>query len=241
MPILSVVLLGVENPGNLGAVARAMKNFGCQDLVLIEPKCNVDHIEAKNRAKWAKDVLAGARIETIQDLSTNFDLVIGTTGKLGDDYNLPRTPLFPSQLVQKLAEADDDAKVALLFGRESDGLYNHELELCDFIINIPTMNEYPSLNLSHAVAVMLYALATPLRETEISEKYPLLRAQEKQHLRTLIKETVAMLDFPAENENHTQEVLWNRLVGKSLITQREAMALMGFFRRVQWQMGKGRK
>jgi tRNA/rRNA methyltransferase len=235
MARLSVILLGVETPGNLGAVARAMKNFGVTELVLIEPKCSPEDVEAQNRAKWAKDVLKGARIEG-RDAFDTFDLLIGTTGKLGDDYNLPRTPLFPDELAAKLGELDQDAQVGLLFGPEGDGLQNEELIRCDIVATIPTSVAYPSLNLSHAVAVMLYAIMAPSRAGAVREKFPLVRAPEKQQLRKLIEQTVTLLDFPAEEENRTQEVLWKRLVGKSLITQREAMALMGFFRRGEWSI-----
>jgi TrmH family RNA methyltransferase len=232
MAHLSVVLVGVEHPGNLGAVARAMKNFGVTDLVLIEPKCSPADIEAKNRAKWANDILERAR-SAGADILDDFDLVVGTTGKLSDDYNLPRTPLLPGQLAERLATLDADARVALLFGRESDGLVNDELALCDFTVTIPTAKEYPSLNLSHAVAIILYAITAPGLGQGVAARFPLVRAAEKRQLKRMIGETLAAIHFTTDEKRETQEVLWSRLVGKSLLTQREAMALMGFFRKVE--------
>lgn len=232
MASLTVVLLGVEHPGNLGAVARAMKNFGVHDLVLIDPKCAADHVDAKNRAKWANDFLERARIAGT-DILQEFDLVVGTTGKLGDDYNLPRTPLTPSQLAERLRDVDGASRVAVLFGRESDGLMNAELDLCDFTVTIPTADAYPSLNLSHAVAVVLYALTADRNAAALTARFPLVRAPEKRQLQKMIAETLDSLPFSTEEKRETQDVLWQRLVGKSLLTQREAMALMGFFRKVE--------
>lgn len=229
---LTVVLLGVEHPGNLGAVARAMKNFGASELVLIDPKCDKDNVEAKNRAKWANDVLESARVADVGVLQ-EFDFVVGTTGKIGDDYNLPRTPILPSQLAQRVAEADAETSIALLFGRESDGLMNEELALCDFTVTIPTSDAYPSLNLSHAVAVVLYAVTAEQNATSLTEKFPLVRAPEKRQLLKMIEGVLAPMDFSTEDKRETQEVLWGRLVGKSMLTQREAMALLGFFRKVE--------
>lgn len=233
MAHLTVVLLGVEHPGNLGAVARAMKNFGVTELVLVDPKCSPSHVEAKNRAKWANDILETSRTEPAAVLDT-FDIVVGTTGKMSDDYNLPRTPLTPAQLAEKLSSVDGDAKVALVFGRESDGLFNEELVKCDFTVTIPTSAEYPSLNLSHAVAVVLYQLTADQNAAHVAERFPLVRAAEKRQLKRMIDETLASVHFTTPDKRETQQVLWNRLVGKSMLTQREAMALMGFFRKVGW-------
>jgi len=241
MSHITVVLLGVEHPGNLGAVCRAMKNFGFFELLLIDPQCSPTDTDAKNRAKWANDVLETARTEHSLDALKEFDLVIGTTGKISDDYNLPRTPLFPAQLAQKLSEADDDARIALVFGRESDGMMNHELLQCDFTVTIPTHRKYPSLNLSHAVAVVLYAINGDHYGEKTGEKFPLVRAAEKQQLEKMIAETLDLFHFAKDEKRETQDVLWKRLVGKSMLTQREAMALMGFFRKVEYEIKKGRK
>ena len=241
MANITVVLIGVEHPGNLGAVCRAMKNFGFTELLLIDPQCSPANVEAKNRAKWANDVLEAARIEPSLDVLGTFDVVVGTTGKISDDYNLPRTPLFPAQLAEKLDEADDDAKIALVFGRESDGMMNDELLKCDFTVVIPTDYHYPSLNLSHAVAVVLYALKAPQYGSRMGTKFPLVRAAEKKQLEKMIGETLDAFHFSVEEKRETQDVLWKRLVGKSMLTQREAMALMGFFRKVEYELKKNKK
>lgn len=228
---ITVALLNVEHPGNLGAVCRVMKNFGLSKLLLIEPKCDKGESEAKRRAKWAGDVLEEAQIAKMDALD-RFDLVVGTTGKIGNDYNLPRSPFFPDQLAEMLS-GGVDGEVCLLFGRESDGLRNEELKRCDFVVTIPTSKKYRSMNLSHAVALLLYTITFHKREEEIAERFPLLKAPEK---RALLKEITKVLDnlhFSTPEKRETQEILWKRIVGKSMLTQREAMALFGFFKKIK--------
>lgn len=228
MATLTVVIVGIEHPGNLGAVARAMKNFGVSELLLINPECDVAAEEAKNRAKWANDVLENATTGGLE-LLEEYDLVVGTTAELGNDFNLPRTPLFPAQLAEKLAAVD--GRVALVFGRESDGLTNEELGKCDLTVTIPANEEYPVLNLSHAVAVTLYALTS--HEDWIEERYPLVRAAEKRQLQKMLDETLDSMSFQTAEKKETQRVLWKRLIGKSFLTQRETMALLGFLKKAR--------
>lgn len=226
---LTVVLLRPTRAGNLGAVARAMKNFGVYRLVLIEPDCAPDENEALFRATHAQEVLYAAEVAP-RDVLDSFDLVVGLSGKYGDDYNLPRTPLYPAQLAERLAERE--GSVALLFGPESDGLVNEDLKRCDFIVTIPTAVEQPSMNLSHSVAVVLYALQAGALTEPIAERFPLVNAATKEQLRKMIDELLDQYHFTREERLETQRVLWRRLVGKSFLTQREAMALMGFLRKV---------
>ena len=98
--MISVVLVKPSHPGNIGAVARAMKNFGLKNLVLIDPKCKIDE-EAKKRAKHANDILKKTKVIKFEDLK-KFHTVIATTAKLGSDYNIPRSPLHPDQLADKI-------------------------------------------------------------------------------------------------------------------------------------------
>jgi len=231
MQDLTVVLVGVEHPGNLGAVARAMKNFGVPELVLINPRCAPDDVEAKNRAKWANDLLVRARTAATLDVLDGYDLVVGTTAKLGSDFNLVRTPLTPVQLAGELAGRQ--GRVALVFGRESDGLTNEELRRCDLTVTIPANPAYPTLNLSHAVAVILAFLTAERFPAPLAERYPLVKAAEKRQLFRTMDEILDLLHFQTPEKKETQRLLWKRLSGKAFLTQREAMAILGFFKKVK--------
>lgn len=230
-PKIYVVLVEPEKPGNIGAVARVMMNFGLDRLVLVNPRC--DHLskDALDRASHAKDVLKKAKIRDLSCID-EFDYAVGTTSKLGTDYNLPRSPVSPAQLAEKISGLGAKAKIALLFGRESSGLTNNEIKKCDFLVTIPTSKKYPSMNLSHSAAVVLYEIFSKTGKDKIGEQInPITDAEKKQILR-MVNETLDSIDFSTKEKKETQKVLWGHIVGKSFMTKREAYALMGFFRKI---------
>ena len=122
---LSIVLVEPRTPGNVGAVARVMANFGYSKLILVNPRCKISE-EARNRAKHAQSILQKAAIKEWGYLK-RYDYLIGTAGKTSTSYNLRRIPITASQCAERMAKLRK-TKVALLLGREGDGLYNHELE-----------------------------------------------------------------------------------------------------------------
>jgi len=225
MASLSVILYGPEQPGNVGAVARVMKNFGLKDLVLISPAC--DHLcsDARNRAKHAQDVLEKAVVGK-SSLLDKFDLVVATSGKLGSDYNVPRIPLTPEQLRGTLSSKK--GRIALLFGRESHGLTNDEMKKADILVTIPTNEKYPVLNLSHAVGILLYELTKGANDR--SERYPLANRRQKEELSKLLESRLGEMRFSTDDKRETQRRVWKRVF--ALLTAREAQALLGFFKKL---------
>jgi len=228
--MITIVLIGAKKSGNLGAIARAMANFDFSDIVLVDPKCKVTAIEAKKRAKHAGNVLSKAKIKKINYLN-NFDFVIGTTSKLGSDYNIPRTPLSPEQLSDKISKIKN-RKIALVFGREDSGLTNEEISLCDFLVTIPTSKKYPAMNLSHSVSVLLYELNKKLGKNKVAQ-YAVMDKTDKKHLLKSINTALNSLPFRTKAKKETQKKLWKKLIGKSFLTKREAFALMGFFKKIK--------
>ena len=150
----TVVFIEPESSGNIGALARVMKNFGLRDLILVNPQCTIDR-EAKTRAKHAFDVIEKARIVKGFDKIGDFDFVIGTTGKIVAGYDEVRHSITPRELAKQIKNKN---KIALVFGREGIGLKNEELSVCDIVVHIPTDHRYPVMNVSHAAAVVFYEL-----------------------------------------------------------------------------------
>ena len=150
----TVVFIEPESSGNIGALARVMKNFGLRDLILVNPQCTIDR-EAKTRAKHAFDVIEKARIVKGFDKIGDFDFVIGTTGKIVTNYDEVRHSITPRELAKQIKNKN---KIALVFGREGIGLKNEELSVCDIVVHIPTDHRYPVMNVSHAAAVVFYEL-----------------------------------------------------------------------------------
>jgi len=222
--MISVVLVGPEHPGNVGAVARACANFDVAKLLILCPSCDCRSSEARARAMEGRAILEKARIADDTASLKSFDIVVGTTARLGTDYNIRRSPLTPGQLAQKLSMPGvKRRRVALVFGRESEGLHNDEIALCDFMVTIPSSKKYASLNLSHAVAVMLYELRREDWGGELLLPYAPASSAEKERLFALIDDLLDRIDFPTPEKRRTQKVVWRHVLGKSLMTKREAL------------------
>jgi TrmH family RNA methyltransferase len=230
--MISIVLVGIETAGNVGSVARVMKNFGLKELVLVKPQCDPQSREAWDRAAHARDVLKKAVVGDFLCLK-RFDYLIGTTARLGSDYNMPRIPMTPEELGKKLAGIDKKAKIAILFGRENFGLLNDEIKMCDFTVTIPASKEYPTLNVSHAVAIVLYELFKEELTSDVKGRYAPISAKEKEVALQKVDRILDRLQFSTPEKKETQRRLWKRMIGKAMLTRREAFALLGFLRKLE--------
>lgn len=229
--MISVILVEPEWASNVGAVARVMGNFDFNNLILVNPHCSVSDLDAIKRAKHALPILKRAKI---RKSIGKFDLLVGTTAKLGSDYNLLRLPISPEQLSLKLNKIDlKKKKIGLVFGREGEGLHNSEIKKCDMIVTIPTFVKYGVLNLSHSVGMVLYELFKGTNKEKLGEKFSLISGVEKKKLLQLINSVVNKLDFKTPDKKKNMKELWKRLIGKSFLTKREAFTLFGFFRKVK--------
>ncbi len=152
---LIIVLVEPEIEGNIGAVARCIRNFGLHNLRIIRHDGNFSD-ETRKRAKHAQSVLDDCEIHTTWDSCfEDVNLVIGTSGKREHgDKVLFRHFLLPAELGERLKGVE--GKVAIVFGREGMGLSHEELRSCDLLMTIPTWEGYPILNLSHTVAIVCY-------------------------------------------------------------------------------------
>jgi TrmH family RNA methyltransferase len=228
--MIKVVLIQPAVPGNIGAVARTIKNFGHTDLVLVDPQC--DHLaeEAIARSKHARDVLESAEVIGFEALE-QYDYLIGTTSVLGNAFNLPRSPVSPKELVE-LLENKLEANIGMVFGPEGTGLTNELLLKMDFTVAIPTHKEYHSLNLSHSVAIVLYELFQAFGEDKIGDDIDLMSVDEKEQALKTVDKILDEYDFKTDMKRETQRRLWRRMIGRTFLSKREYFALMGFFKRM---------
>ncbi|MDP7323657.1 MAG: RNA methyltransferase [Candidatus Woesearchaeota archaeon] len=223
-----VILMEPSTPGNIGAIARAMKNFALTELILINPKCDHLSIEAQNRAKHAKDILKKAKVKTPTYLK-RLPLLIATTAQLGSDYNLPRSHLTPNQLSKKITKKHD---YALLFGREGDGLTNEEIQQADIICHIPASPKYQTLNLSQAATILFYELyQSSTNESSIDNITPASK-QDLQLVQKHLTQVLNKLEFSTKEKKDTQKTAWKRIFAKALLTRREAFAIHGFLKKL---------
>jgi len=151
---IRVVLVNTSHPGNIGGAARAMKNMGLSQLVLVDPQ-DFPSADAVARASGASDVLDAAQVVgTLEEALVGCSLVLGTSAR---DRRIPWPLLDPRECgVAACEQARQGAQVALVFGREYAGLTNEELQRCHFHVHIPSDPEFSSLNLAAAVQVLAY-------------------------------------------------------------------------------------
>jgi len=152
---IRIVLVETSHPGNIGAVARAMKNMNMTRLTLVAPK-SFPHADATARASGADDLLASATVcETLPEAIADCQMVIGASAR---SRTISWPEVSPRECAGLLAIEAQQKQIAIVFGRENSGLKNHELDLCRYLLKIPCNPAYSSLNLAAAVQLVCYEL-----------------------------------------------------------------------------------
>jgi len=223
MPEVRIVLVGPKFEGNIGAVARSMANFDLEELYLTDP-CEIGD-DAYRRAKHGSDILDKAvTVRTLDEAVEGCFLVVGTSGIITKgDRNYTRVPVPVREFAQHVSGYDE--KIAIVFGREDIGLFQEELNRCDLLINVPTSEIYPVLNLSHAATLVMYELfqfGKIVRRPEPAERI------EKDYLFSFFDELMDAVDYPTQRRNDTS-VMFRRMMGRSIPTKYEYNTIMGIF------------
>jgi len=221
-----VVLVEPEYQGNIGSIARVMKNFGFRRLWLIKPKTAIGN-EARSLAAHAGDVLDGIKVVDVLDKALRgADYVVGTTSIMAKrPANVTRIAITPEELARKIQNIDGE--IALLFGRESTGLSNQELGTCDLVVTIPTDPSYRALNLAVAVAILLYEIHKNCMGVKTA--YTMEAAGEhKNRLIRYLGEFLDEVSFP-EYRRRIGVRTFRNLIGRAFISKREATILIGVY------------
>ena len=238
MPLsaIRIVLVEPSHPGNIGAVARAMKNMALQDLTLVRPKA-FPHPEASARASGADDLLARARVvDSVAAAVADVGFVAATTSR-SRDQNFRALDLHEAAL--RVFEMSARGPAALLFGAERTGLTNEELALAHLLIRIPANPEYPSLNLAMAVQLACYELfraaGSPAGSRPLSEMtVPLAPGAELERFYAHLQEVMDEVDFKDRTPGGTHLMTRiRRLFQRCEMDQNEVNILRGILTSVQ--------
>lgn len=244
-PGVKVILVETSHPGNIGASARAMKNMGLTELVLVKP-LDFPNMKAVFRSASAGDVVRDAKVvETVEEAIADCQLVIGTSAR---ERRIPWPLLSPKECGEKVVTAfDGDQKVGLLFGRESRGLTNEELQQCQFHVNIPTGEAYSSLNLGMAVQVICYeVLQAKLAGSEGSRRSeqewdrPYADSAAVEHFYNHLEETLIQVGFHDPENPRQLMTRLRRLFNRVRVDQMEVNILRGFLTAIN-RLGKSRE
>jgi len=230
---IRVVLVDPNHPGNIGAVARAMKNMGLTDLRLVRPK-SFPHAEATARASGADDVLERARIhEEFDDAIAECGFVVGTSSR---HRYLTLDLVEPRECAQRVAQAVQVSDVAIVFGSEKFGLTNVELARCHLMVTIPTAPDYASLNLGMAVQLIAYELWLAMRPgvpTPPPPEVPFATADEMNRLYEHVERVLEEIDFRDRHGGGHLMARIRRLFNRARLDQNEMNILRGILTAVQ--------
>ena len=232
---IRIVLVSPLYGGNVGSVCRAMANMGLSDLALAAPRpLNLD--EARMMACHATEILdTRSEFASLAEAVADCGLVMATTARLGLYRGHAKTP---REWAPKVLEAAGTGKVALVFGREDNGLSNEELELATQIIQIPTALEHPSLNMAQAVMVCCYEIFVASGTYEPrAEKSPEAPSELRERMFALWDDTLMKIGFMKEDKEDHMMLGLRRILSRGPLTVDDVRILMGIARQTLWAAG----
>jgi tRNA/rRNA methyltransferase len=238
---LDVVLVRPKEDGNVGATARVARNFGADRLLLVAPRAPVGP-EARRRAMGGLALLsAAARFPSLERAVDGADLVVGTTDlSTGRSTAYLRRSVSPERLGELVRAMV--GRVALVFGPEDNGLSRSELARCDLLVHIPARREFPTLNVSHAAGVVLYAVhrgrGPDDPETTPAPEVVELNGREKELFLARLGEVLARTRYPA-HKRRGLILLFRRVLGRATPTEAEYRMMLGLLRSVGATLDRG--
>jgi TrmH family RNA methyltransferase len=228
MAEIIVAMIEPESEGNIGSVARGMKNFGLSQLYLINPKEGIG-VYSRKMAAHAQEILDNTKIlENLEELEKECDLIYGTTAITAKrPSNIRRNVISPSEFARIASSIN--GRIAVLLGRESSGLSNMELERCDAVISIPADEQYPTLNVATAGGIIFYEIFKAGRRIQAS---PSIDRPTKENILDEFRSIISRTNIP-EYKRHLIEQAFKSLIGKSAVSKKEAGLLLMAFHRVK--------
>jgi len=228
---ISMVLVQPRYSENIGAAARAMRNMGFRQLVVVNPQ-NFDLSKAlKLATHFASDIIENSRFyPELKDALSSFNYVVGTTARLGGQRQVVSTP---STLARRLIPISEKNRIAIIFGPEDKGLSNEEIRFCHALVNIPT-TQFSSLNLAQAVMIMCYEIFIAGEETREEFTPRMASRHELDGMYEQLKDILVRISYiNSENPdywlNHFRR-FFNRLELKA----KEVNIIRGLCRQVDW-------
>jgi len=242
---ITVVLISPEHAANIGSIARIMANFDFEELVIFNPIELKDIILSHHTHGFAmhgKIILENAQIIEVEDQQNHlselnkylnqFDLIIATTAKGTNYTNIKRLAIFPEDL--SIPPSVKPLKIAILFGRESHGLTNEEIQLTDIILRIPTGLDYPTLNLSHACGIILYEIFKKINKVTVGRgKNPVILAnrEDRKALYNLVNNIVEKLKTRTHKKENVLRAFKN-IFERSFMSRKELSLIIGLYSKV---------
>ena len=234
---IRIVMVNTAHPGNIGGAARALKNMGLSQLVLVDPLA-FPADKAVWRAAGALDVLDNTKVvSTLDEAIGDCGLVIGTSAR---ERRIPWPLMTPRECGDRTWAESSDHQVAIVFGREDRGLTNEELHRCHFHVHIPANPEYSALNITAAIQVICYEIRMSMLNEEAGKPVsfddwdmPPAKTQDIEMYFQHLSETLQKLGFlDIDNPRQTMTRI-RRLYNRIRLDEMELSIMRGMLTSVQ--------
>jgi tRNA/rRNA methyltransferase len=240
-----VVLIRPQNAGNVGAAARAMRNFALTDLVLVSPEVDPLDPVARQRSTHGEGILQQAR--TVPDLEAALAdcvLAVATSARIGGPFRR-QSAGTPDEIVPRLVERLSDGPAALVFGPESTGLSNAEVARCHYVLHVPADESYPALNLGQAVAICLYELRRVWLERlgALTQPcaHPVAPFADQERMFAQLRTALEEVHFLYGTNADTLMFALRHLIARAGPSPMEVDLLFGLARQLRWYAGHATK
>jgi tRNA/rRNA methyltransferase len=228
---IAVVLNEPHYPENIGAAVRAAKNMGISRFLVVNPAdCDLGRI-LKMATYHAEDLVLGMEVyDRLEEALKSFQYVVGSSARRGSRRQSIKDP---RQLALELIPISQKNHVALLFGPEASGLANEHIRYCDALVTIPTA-EFSSINLAHAVMIVVYEVFTAASEKKEGFTPRLATRGELEAMFIHLKETLAKINFiNPENPDYWMESI-RRFFSRVQLRGRDVHLIRGICRQINW-------
>ena len=239
---LKVILVEPNGPLNVGSIARLCSNFNVDQLRIVSPKCDIYSLETKKMALKGINFIKECNIyESVIDSISDCDLVLATCGRIEYSKECEQDSLTNvSNCIKKIKDLKN---LAILFGREDRGLTNKELLMAHKVFTIKTHKNFPSLNLSHAVSIVLYELSKHTKADNIQEKKELDLATSKQIEDSFleIEELLLKTGYVLPHTSDAKVSKFKKYIHRSETSKHELNMLRGIIHQLNWALDNQNK
>ncbi len=235
---LRIVMVRPHGSGNIGSVARAMKNVGARELAIVG-RARTKSFWARAMAVHGRDILGEAKFyPSIREAIADCNFVVGTTCRSGLYRSHSETP---REVAPSLVDALKGGKAALLLGPEDHGLSNKDLEHCQKLITIPSHPQYPSFNVAQAAVICLYEIYLASLEPVADSGVQRAQAEDIARLFDIMRASLLKIGFlDSENPEHML-LAFRRILGRGGLEDKDVRILTGMFRQIEWYANQGWK
>ncbi len=230
------VLVEPRTPGNVGAAARAMLNFGFHDLRIVSPACDALGKEARKMAVGARKILEQATVcDGMDQALEGAGAVIGASRRTGR-HRWPHVPI--RNLAEKLGQRSSSSDMALVFGREDHGLTDLELDRCTHLVHIPTSESYPSVNLAQSVLLLAWELHRAGLPVEPDDAEPMAGDESREAMYRHLEQALRTIGFLKPDNTEVIMRRLRRMYGRMELSENEVRIVRGMAHQTLWAAGK---